>query len=92
MYEQAASLASSILKRLPRDYDHRDTAIQDMLQSTAMVLIQAFDQLRRTPEILDQLRMYFISLKAVPAQVLLTGYAFCFVSHSFLHKSYEARQ
>ncbi|CAL5186339.1 unnamed protein product [Lathyrus oleraceus] len=76
MYEQAASLASSILKRLPRDYDHRDTAIQDMLQSTAMVLIQAFDQLGRTPEILDQLRMYFISLKAVPAQVLLTGACF----------------
>ncbi|KAL5079894.1 hypothetical protein RYX36_008315 [Vicia faba] len=76
MYEQAASLASSIMKRLPRDYDHRDTAIQDMFQSTGMVLIQAFNQLGRTPEILDQLRMYFRSVKAVPAQVVLTGVCF----------------
>ena len=28
----------------------------------------------RTPEILNQLREYFISLKAIPVQVLLTGY------------------
>ncbi|XP_058722327.1 protein APEM9 [Vicia villosa] len=76
MYEQAALLASSILKRFPRDYDHRDTETQDMLQSTAMVLIQAFNQLGRISEILDQLRMYFVSLKAIPAQVLLTGVCF----------------
>lgn len=74
MYEEAASLASSILKRLcdPR----QDIATQDMLESTAMVLVQALNQLGRTPEILNQLKLYFISVKAFPARVLLTGVCF----------------
>ncbi|KAJ1442519.1 Protein kinase domain [Sesbania bispinosa] len=76
MYEEAASLASSILKLLRDDYDAKDIATQDMLESTAMVLVQALKELGRTPEILDQLRLYFISVKAIPAQVLLTGACF----------------
>lgn len=75
MYEEAESLSSSILKQLRNDYYH-DTPIsptQDMFESTAMVLVQAFNQLGKTAEILNQLREYFISLKAIPAQVLLTG-------------------
>lgn len=31
----------------------------------------------RTPEILNQLKLYFISVKAFPARVLLTGYDYC---------------
>lgn len=69
MYEEAESLSSSILKQLR---NHHSTT-QDMFQSTSMVLVQAFNQLAKTPEILNQLREYFISLKAIPAQVLLTG-------------------
>jgi hypothetical protein len=46
MYEEAASLASTILKQQQsclRDVDDND----DMLQSTAMVLLQAFNHLGR---------------------------------------------
>ncbi|XP_061362071.1 protein APEM9 [Gastrolobium bilobum] len=73
MYEEAASLASSILKCLRYDYND---ATQDMLESTAMVLVQAFKELGRTPEILNQLRPHFISVKAIPSRVLLTGACF----------------
>lgn len=45
MYEQAASLASSILKRLC--HARQDIATHDMLESTAMVLVQALNQLGR---------------------------------------------
>ncbi|RDX91736.1 Protein APEM9, partial [Mucuna pruriens] len=75
MYEEAASLASSILERL-RDGDDRGLSTQDLLESTAMVLLQAFNQLGRTPEILNQLRLYFVSVKAIPARLLLTGACF----------------
>ncbi|KAK7314327.1 hypothetical protein VNO77_32847 [Canavalia gladiata] len=72
LYEEAASLASSILERL-RDADDRGLATRDMLESTAMVLIQAFNELDRTSEILNQLRLHFISVKAIPVRILLTG-------------------
>ncbi|XP_020221796.1 protein APEM9 [Cajanus cajan] len=75
MYEDAASLASSILERL-RDAHDRGLETQDMLESSAMVLLQAFNLLGRTPEILNQLRLYFISVKAIPPLVLLTGACF----------------
>lgn len=45
MYEEAASLSSSILKRL-RD-DATAISTQDMLESAAMVLLQSFNQLGR---------------------------------------------
>lgn len=73
MYEEAESLSSSILKQLRNDDIPISTTTQDMFESTSMVLVQAFNQLGKTPEILNQLRQYFISLKAIPAQVLLTG-------------------
>lgn len=76
MYQEAASLASSILERLR---DHTDSVTPDMFESTAMVLLQAFNQLGRTPDILNQLRLYFLSVKHIPPRVLLTGYA-CFLS------------
>ena len=45
MFEEAASLSSSILKRL-RD-DASGVVTQDMLESAAMVLLQSFNQLGR---------------------------------------------
>ncbi|TKY44498.1 hypothetical protein E2542_SST30774 [Spatholobus suberectus] len=84
MYEEAASLASSILERLRDAKDERGLATQDMLESTAMVLLQAFNQLGRTPEILNQLRLYFISVKAIPPRVLLAGACFQIAQGSVL--------
>ncbi|BAU03009.1 Protein APEM9-like protein [Vigna angularis] len=96
MYQEAASLASSILERLR----HGSLATLDMLESTAMVLLQALIHLPRffyipisifstfpskiessllwcrTQHIIDQLRLHFISVKAIPPRVLLTGACF----------------
>ncbi|MED6161156.1 hypothetical protein PIB30_058088 [Stylosanthes scabra] len=74
MYEEAASLASSILKHLQDDSS--GVATQDMLESTAMVLVQSLNQLARAPEIVNQLISYFTSVKTIPVQVLLTGVCF----------------
>ncbi|KAL9324739.1 hypothetical protein ACSQ67_009596 [Phaseolus vulgaris] len=73
MYQEAASLASSILERLR----HESLATLDMLESTAMVLLQAFIHLPRTQQILDQLTVHFTSVKAIPPRVLLTGWDLC---------------
>ncbi|CAJ2665198.1 protein APEM9 isoform X2 [Trifolium pratense] len=92
MYEEAASLASTILNRLRDRATTTTTEEQDMVQSTAMVLVQAFNQLGRTPEILDQLRSYFNSIKAIPPQLLCTGACFqiaqgsTFLVRQFLHE------
>jgi hypothetical protein len=77
LYEEAASLASSILKRLCND----DKGIiegefYDMLESTGMALVQSLKALGRTSEILDQLKLLYVSVTAVPVQVLLTGACF----------------
>ncbi|XP_047176506.1 protein APEM9 isoform X2 [Vigna umbellata] len=72
MYQEAASLASSILERLR----HGSLATLDMLESTAMVLLQALIHLPRTQHIIDQLRLHFISVKAIPPRVLLAGACF----------------
>ncbi|GAU30957.1 hypothetical protein TSUD_144050 [Trifolium subterraneum] len=71
MYEEAASLASTILKQRSLHDDD-----DDMVESSAMVLLQAFNQLGRTSEIVNQLGSYFISPKAIPPQLLLTGVCF----------------
>ncbi|KAH1160898.1 hypothetical protein AAZX31_01G001500 [Glycine max] len=74
MYEEAAELASSVLERLRHGHHDID---RDMLESSAMVLLQAFNQLpTKTPDILNQLKLHFVSLKAIPTLVLLTGACF----------------
>ncbi|XP_054819891.1 protein APEM9-like [Prosopis cineraria] len=78
MFEGAASLSSSILKRLRengRGVATEEEAAQmfDMLESTGMVLVQSLKELGRTSEILNQLKLCFMSAKFIPAQVLLTG-------------------
>ncbi|CAJ1951639.1 unnamed protein product, partial [Sphenostylis stenocarpa] len=77
---KAASLASSILERLR----HGSLATVDMLESTAMVLLQASNHLPRNPHILDQLRLHFVSVKAIPPRVLLTGVCFQIAQGSVL--------
>jgi len=53
MYEEAATLASSILKRLCEDKDNKgveageDAGFHDMLESTGMVLVQSLKGLGR---------------------------------------------
>ncbi|KAK7397514.1 hypothetical protein VNO78_18690 [Psophocarpus tetragonolobus] len=81
MYEEAASSACSIMEQL-----RNDTALAavDMLESSAMVLLQAFNQLGRTAEILNQLRPYFIPLQAIPPRLLLTGACFQIAQGSLL--------
>lgn len=77
MYEEAAELASSVLERLRHGHHDID---RDMLESSAMVLLQAFNQLpTKTPDILNQLKLHFVSLKAIPTLVLLTG-SVCFLA------------
>ncbi|KAI9115690.1 hypothetical protein K1719_013359 [Acacia pycnantha] len=82
MFEEAASLASSILKRL-REHgrglateEEEASQVYDMLESTGMVLVQSLKELGRTSEILNQLRLCFVSVKFIPARVLLAGACF----------------
>ncbi|KAB1212056.1 hypothetical protein CJ030_MR5G024628 [Morella rubra] len=82
MYEEAASLASSTLKRLCCDNEitcteaGEDVEFYDMLDSTGMVLVQSLKGLGRTSEILNQLKLLYISVSSIPVQVLLTGTCF----------------
>ncbi|XP_059455771.1 protein APEM9-like [Corylus avellana] len=82
MHEEAATLASSILKRLCGDKDNKgveageDAGFYDMLESTGMVLVQSLKGLGRASEILDQLKLLYVSVAAIPVQVLLTGACF----------------
>ncbi|KAI9075368.1 hypothetical protein K1719_042680 [Acacia pycnantha] len=82
MFEEAASLASSILKRL-REHgrglateEEEASQVYDMLESTGMVLVQSLKELGRTSEILNQLRLCFVSVKFIPARVVLAGACF----------------
>lgn len=76
MFEEAAALASSILKHL---YDNRHIYAQDenllpeMMESSAMVLVQSWREAGRTPDILNELEYYFGSMAEIPVQVVLTG-------------------
>lgn len=80
MYEEAASLASSILKQpmLLCSEGEMEHGIQlhDMLESTGMVLVQSLNELHRASEILYELKQLFFSVATIPVQVLLTGVCF----------------
>ncbi|KZV18268.1 3-phosphoinositide-dependent protein kinase-1 [Dorcoceras hygrometricum] len=86
MFDEAASLSSSILRRCLENY-HLGTSSRDvlerdenewcdMLESAGMVLVQSLKQLQRTSEILDELKLLFGSLAAIPIQIFLTGVCF----------------
>ncbi|KAJ4830676.1 hypothetical protein Tsubulata_027986 [Turnera subulata] len=92
MYEEAASLASSVIKRITqqqqqlRERNHNKpvavaeemdgSEFHDMMESAGMVLVQSLNQLGRTSESLNELKSLFVSAAAVPVQVLLTGTCF----------------
>lgn len=83
MYEEAASLSSSALSKISDDYGNlsvqgcdRNIELYDMMESAGMVLVQSLKELKRTSSILDEIRSAFVSIEAVPVQVLLTGVCF----------------
>ncbi|KAL7092484.1 hypothetical protein ACP275_12G167300 [Erythranthe tilingii] len=86
MFDEAASLASSILKRLLANCKLSDEGCElsesfeddrgDMLESAGMVLVQSMKHSQRTSEILKELKLLFGSLTAMPVQVFLSGVCF----------------
>ncbi|XP_051149644.1 protein APEM9 [Andrographis paniculata] len=86
LFDEAASLASSILRRLIENRNPSDGGLEvledyenewsDMVESAGMVLVQSMKQLRRTSEIVKDLKLLFGSLSAIPVQVFLSGICF----------------
>ncbi|KAL4205276.1 hypothetical protein AMTRI_Chr01g113780 [Amborella trichopoda] len=76
MFEEAASLSSSIIKQLCNVNCSESTEnleIDDMKESAAMVFIQSYKELGRTQEMLHELKVLFGSVTAIPIQALVTG-------------------
>ncbi|KAI5584266.1 hypothetical protein BDE02_06G068400 [Populus trichocarpa] len=82
IYEEAATLASSIVRQLKgsnisdNNEAFDENELFDMLESAGMVFVQALNQLGRTSAILNELKVLFVSATAIPVQVLLTGACF----------------
>ncbi|CAL2246961.1 unnamed protein product [Prunus armeniaca] len=80
LYEESASSASSILKWLSKHSEDLEAGdpfeLYDMLESAGMVLVQSFKQLGSTSEILNELKLLFVSVPTIPVQLLLTGYSY----------------
>ncbi|KAJ8628832.1 hypothetical protein MRB53_022155 [Persea americana] len=79
MFEEAATLASSILRCLcdtgsTEGAEH--VQLDNMMESAGMVLVQSLKELRRTSELFDELKALFGSVTAIPVEVLLTGACF----------------
>ncbi|KAF6167351.1 hypothetical protein GIB67_043212 [Kingdonia uniflora] len=74
MYEEALALASSVLERKTDNIE--DVQLADMMESAGIVLVQSLKELGRTSEILNELKVLYGSVTAVPVQVLLTGACF----------------
>ncbi|XP_042031696.1 protein APEM9-like isoform X1 [Salvia splendens] len=73
LFDEAASLSSSILKQL---LINNQVSEFDMLESAGMVLVQSMKQLTRTSEILKDFKLLFGSLNLIPVQVFVTGVCF----------------
>ncbi|KAI3442953.1 uncharacterized protein J3R85_000291 [Psidium guajava] len=80
MYEEAASLASSVLERLCRNKSNLigeagDGLLQlhDEMESAGMVLVQSLKEMGRTAEILHKLTEMCGSVAAIPIEVLQIG-------------------
>ncbi|KAL2920450.1 Protein APEM9 [Bienertia sinuspersici] len=75
LFVEAAALASSILTRL-RDNRHKYTdelLLHEMMESSAMVLVQSWRETGRTSDLLNELECYFGSVTEIPVKVVLTG-------------------
>ncbi|XP_043711775.1 protein APEM9 isoform X2 [Telopea speciosissima] len=77
MFEEAVSLASSILRHICNsDAPIDEIQLEDMMESSGMILVQSLKELGRTPEMLNELKFLFGSVTAIPVQVVLTGACF----------------
>ncbi|WCJ28718.1 3-phosphoinositide-dependent protein kinase-1 putative [Euphorbia peplus] len=80
MYEEAASVASSVLERISLNNVANESIdaleLNDMKVSAGMVFVQSLNQLDRASDILNELKVLFCSAAAVPVQVLLAGVCF----------------
>ncbi|XWS30588.1 hypothetical protein CRYUN_Cryun24cG0131700 [Craigia yunnanensis] len=82
MYEEAAALASSIIKQRSRpnlsidDNFEFEFDLYEAMLAAGMVLVQSLKHLSRTSTILNELQTLFVSIEAIPVQVLLTGACF----------------
>ncbi|GAV59744.1 hypothetical protein CFOL_v3_03275 [Cephalotus follicularis] len=86
MYDEAASLASTVLKRMVTNEKHNNVSSTgqqqtqfydyDMMESSGMVLVQSLKLLGRSSEIFNELKILFDSVATIPVQVLLTGACF----------------
>ncbi|KAL1532953.1 protein APEM9 isoform X1 [Salvia divinorum] len=86
LFDEAASLASTILKQLLENNNRINQVSEfpesfedewnDMLESAGMVLVQSMKQLRRTSEILKEFKLLFGSVNLIPVQVFVTGVCF----------------
>ncbi|KAL6977914.1 hypothetical protein U1Q18_026700 [Sarracenia purpurea var. burkii] len=77
MYEEAASIASSVLSNLCNNKHAEageETQLDDMLESAGMVLVQSLKELGRTQDILNELSLLFGSVTSIPVQVILAGF------------------
>ncbi|KAJ4958680.1 hypothetical protein NE237_025791 [Protea cynaroides] len=57
--------------------------LDDMMESAGMVVVQSLKKLGRTPEMLNELKLLFGSVTAIPVQVVLTGACFQISESSF---------
>ncbi|XP_075489221.1 protein APEM9 [Primulina tabacum] len=83
MFDEAVALSSSVLRRCLESHNLGKRGCDvleidenewgDMLESAGMVLVQSLKQLQRTSEILNELKLLFGSLAAIPVQVFLSG-------------------
>ncbi|KAJ0035853.1 hypothetical protein Pint_25457 [Pistacia integerrima] len=73
MYDEAASLSSSILNRLRDNYNVSNQTLYDVMESAGMVFVQSLKELGRASDIMTELKQLFVSVTHVPVQVLLTG-------------------
>ncbi|XP_047964382.1 protein APEM9 isoform X2 [Salvia hispanica] len=86
LFDEAASLSSSILKQLLQNNNRINQVSEfpesfedewiDMLESAGMILVQSMKQLARTSEILKDFKLLFGSLNLIPVQVFVAGVCF----------------
>ncbi|XP_010927172.1 protein APEM9 [Elaeis guineensis] len=76
MFEDAASLSSSILRQIhttPSSEAIDDNELAEMMVSAGMVFVQSLREMGRTSELLIELESLYGSVAAIPVQVFLAG-------------------
>ncbi|CAH9133193.1 unnamed protein product [Cuscuta epithymum] len=84
-FNKAASVSRSVLERLIeriRSNDSilkcvgSDSELEGLLGNAGLIFIQSLDELGRTSEILNELKVLFGSVTAIPAQLIITWSSF----------------